>query len=271
MLPYHVKYGAAELAILSDQVSESLKNTEMPPPPDAQRQRFDLLRQLVYYGGRRVRIVQGMTAMAQAHAGRDVRQLRKLELLFNAARKERLLPAHFKYKAVGEAWRRAQRGDGETDRCTERQQQPRDERCGEEQQELQPHQQPAVGASRPEVAREGGQHCSGGDDDMGGGGDTGVPPWRSVDGWGDDGEDHMGEEHQQDTAGGAGEEGAHDGGEDNGGSGGGHTLQELLDDLGILDDEEEEGEGTDQSGGASGAGEGDDDDEKDGDEEEFTI
>ena len=270
------KHGAQELQRLRDRVFTSL-NAEAPPASAAQ-EHFNLLRELVRFGGRRVRIMNGMKAMARAHAERDVRQLRKLKALFAAARREGLLPAGFDYRAAGEAWRRAHAAAAGGSGGDNRHQQSEEEQHGELQRNQQ--HEPQHGeqhrpqderagqgepSARPETA--GRQHCATADVEMvERGDDTGVPPWRPLDGGdGGDADEDMVAEPQEE------EQRAEEGGrEDDSGEGGGSgcTLRELLDDLEVLVEDGDEGD-DDSSGGVPQQHSGDEEDEEE--EEEFAI
>jgi hypothetical protein len=268
----HDKCGAQELQRLRDRVVVSL-DAEAPQAAAAQ---FDLLRELARYGGRRVRIVKGMAAMARAHAERDVRQLRKLEALIAAARRERLLPAGFDYRAAGEAWMRARAAGGGGGKDNRHQQQEHDEQQGNQQHETQHVQQQREQGERegqrgpsasPETVPGGGRHSAAADVELvEGGDDTGIPTWRPLHGGGsgDADEDMVVEpQEKEQRAEGDKEEGSSgEGGDDDGGC----TLQELLDDLEVLEEDGDEGDG-DTSGQAQHGGDEEDEEE----EEEFTI
>lgn len=284
MLPYHDKYGTQELKELTSRVSTCLEEHEEAPSAESAKKQFRLLSQLASYGGRRIKLAQGMVAMARVHAERDVRQLQKLEMLFDAARKEGLLPAGFRYKAKGDAWLQAHRRQTQQDREKQQQQQH------QQQQDLEgverepgarvgpPAMEGAAGAPgasissgspTPAAARQ--QHCVSGDTDMCEA-DTGVPPWRSMQHGHGDGEeaaekDGAADEVQRQSRGGGEEEGRSSGGAFT-------TLREMLDDMGFPEaEEEEEGGGAKK---ASGGGEDEsvvmpEEEDEESDDEEFRI
>lgn len=183
--------GAEELQALREHVSAACAQHVRAIP------RLGVLRRVLQYARWRLRVDLGRMELAREHQERDLRQFLKLKRLFDAAKRDGLLPGGFDFRSAGDAWwrRRAEaatapaaaaatgeEGGGEvTNRQAE---DDRRQHTPEEAGAVGEHGQPGEvsgPSARQMAAMEDGegaaaaaeQHCAAGED-------YGVPPWKSL-------------------------------------------------------------------------------------------
>lgn len=177
---YHDTFGAAERHALQEQVSKAGAEGDTQPL-------YRMFWRVFRYAAWRFHIELGRLELAQVHYKRDLRQLKKLELLFNKAKEEGLLPSEFDYRRAGDAWRRHHTDAGGVATPFAAAAWLGGGGAGGEQRRRAENAEQAsyVHAAAIGGAAEGGgsqqqQHCAGGgvldDDDDGGA----VPPWVSL-------------------------------------------------------------------------------------------